>query len=107
MSQNHEPVPAPEQRQPSLMSMNIMLNQQLDAKAQEIRNLEANQVARAAFINDLMGENSAMQAAMDQISAENRLLRKRLGLDELGALELTDEEANDFEEAPVEVGVEE
>lgn len=106
-SHSHPHVSAPAVRQASVESKMMFLEQRLSMKAQEIHNLENADIEKTALLNDLMGENSAMQAAINQITVENRLLRKRLGLDELGVLEITDEEANGFEEAPAEVGSEE
>lgn len=73
--------------QPSSQSMILMLNQRLDQKATDVRRLENSEVEKAAVINDLMSENATLIAAMDQITTENRSLRERLGLDEIGAID--------------------
>lgn len=77
-------------RQPSQDSVIVMLNQRLDAKAQELRRLEDREVYLAAVINDLETQVVTMTSVIDQVSAENLSLRKSLGLAETGALDLTE-----------------
>lgn len=95
MSENHDQqsqdMPSPKQASPQTVI--TMLNQRLDEKAQHIRRLEDAEIALAALVNDFSNENAAMKAAMDQIAAENKTLRERLGIDELGAIESVDSDS--------------
>jgi hypothetical protein len=96
MSESHENQnenhPAPP-RNPSPESIINMLNSRLNQKAQEIRNLEDGDVYKSALLNDMANENAALTAAIDQVTAENRTLRERLGIDPLGPIEPVDEES--------------
>jgi len=94
MSENHDHPHIPvEPRQPSAQNKINMLNQLLDQKAMIIRQMELGDVDKTALLNDVIGENIALQAAMDQIRAENLTLRERLGIDPLGAIEPSDSDS--------------
>lgn len=80
-------------RQPSQGAVIAMMNQRMDLKVSEIAKLEQSEIQLAALCNDLSNENTALLAVFDQIRAENMLLRKRLDLPELGAIELSEEES--------------
>jgi hypothetical protein len=84
-------------RRPADASIIPVLNGRLNEKKEIVRQLEDHLAFHEAFVNELLAGEAAMTAAMDQISAENRILRRRLGLPEAGALDLTDEEAADLE----------
>jgi len=92
MSDSHEhahndserPAPLP---QPSPESYIGMLKQRLEAKTTEISRLEDIEVQFAACINDLITEKNTMVSIINQITTENRELRKRLGIDELAVIE--------------------
>lgn len=96
MSDNHQHAEAPasrQQRRPSPETIINGLNASLNERASEIRTLQDQLVYQHALVADLEAENTGLTAALDQITAENRMLRARCGLPEAGAIELTDDEA--------------
>jgi hypothetical protein len=80
------------QREPNAFTIIRNLNKSLDQRANEVRQLQDREVYLIALIEDLESENTGLKAGIDQITAENRVLRKRLGLDEVGVVDLTDAE---------------
>lgn len=89
----HEHEHAPPQQRPSAQAVIERLNARLTEKANEIRQIEDREVFWQALADDRGNELAALRAVADQVTVENRTLRRRLGIPELGALELTEEEA--------------
>jgi hypothetical protein len=83
----------PAQRQPSAEKIIARLNDSLNQRANELRMTQDQLTFAQALVDELMEENTGLKAALDQITAENRMLRARCGLPEAGAIELTDDEA--------------
>lgn len=96
MSDNHQHAAQPIQmqqapRRPADERIIARLNMSLDARATEIRSLQDQLTFQQALSDELVAENTGYQAALDQVTTENRILRQRLGLPEVGAVDLEDE----------------
>lgn len=98
-SHNHPPVdmqPPPfGGRQPSAGTVIAKLNAKLDEQANLVRRLEDQIVWRDSLIEDLITENTGYVAAIDQMRAENLVLRRRFDLPDAGPLEVADSETTD------------
>ena len=103
-SQNAVPVVVPP-RTASQGTMITMLRQRIEEKMAYIARLEDTEVNLAAVANDLQNENAALIGMLDQVRAENSILRKRLGLDEVGAIEPLEGEGEQAEESVEEPAV--
>jgi uncharacterized coiled-coil protein SlyX len=90
----------PQQRPAQLLEKIIdRLNHRLDEKANELRRAEDRETYQLAVNDTLQDQVAQLTHVIDQVAAENRILRDRIGLPEGEAVELTDAEAADAEAA--------
>lgn len=95
MSQPHQhpngAAPTPPQDQTVLRARDASIiaqkNARLEQRSKEIRELERHEEELVALSNDLYSEVLGLRAMIDQITAENHVLRRRLDLPEVGAIE--------------------
>lgn len=79
------------------------LNSRLDEKANQLRQAEDREVYLQALTEELEDALTTRVHIIDQIVAENRILRARLGIAEGEPIELTDDEAAEASQAGAEV----
>lgn len=105
MSENHNHDHPQDQvqqsRQPAPGTIIAYLNKSLDQRANEVRQLQDREVYLLALHQDVDNENTSLKAILDQVRAENILLRERCGLPEAGPIDPVEDEA--IESEPTEV----